>query len=214
MPTRSSSLPIFSIPGANNAASSRALFFIPRSYLSPRIFLSCILATFSLSWLLLYSYSHSSFSSARDSEEWILLEQRLSVSASKTMQRSNSTLTSSFSCHSPTSSLPSIRGPGFNRETICVLQNLCIDAERGAWIHTEKSSGEFPRINVVAADPGSDEYYRPMVLDQFPVSSYRFVDETIFLYGRDPTNRPTWTLNNLMPLHRYDLALGRASMCC
>jgi hypothetical protein len=30
-----------------------------------------------------------------------------------------------------TSKIPSIRGTGFDRETICTVQNLCVDAERG-----------------------------------------------------------------------------------
>jgi hypothetical protein len=33
------------------------------------------------------------------------------------------------STHGP--STPSIHGSGFNRETICTVQNLCVDAERG-----------------------------------------------------------------------------------
>jgi hypothetical protein len=86
---------------------------------------------------------------------------------------------------------------------ICLLTTLFV-CRSGAWIHPAKGSEEFPWINVVAADPGSDAYYRPLVLDQFPTSSFRFVDDTIFLYGRDPTNRPSWTMNNLLPLHRYD----------
>ncbi|KAG0204518.1 hypothetical protein BGX28_003566 [Mortierella sp. GBA30] len=70
-----------------------------------------------------------------------------------------------------------------------------------AWVHLVRHTEEFPLINVIAADPGSDSYYRPTVLDRFPVSNYRFVDETIFLYGRDPTHRPSWTLNSLLSLH-------------
>ncbi|KAF9576402.1 hypothetical protein EC968_008697 [Mortierella alpina] len=46
------------------------------------------------------------------------------------------------------------------------------------------------------------------MLDHFPVSAYRFVDETIFLYGRDPTHRPTWTLNNLLSLHSVMTTYG------
>lgn len=63
-------------------------------------------------------------------------------------------------------------------------------------------------INVVAADPGSDSYYRPAIMKEFPASTYRFVDETIFLYGRDPTHRPTWILNNLLPLHSVMSSFG------
>ncbi|KAK3810865.1 MAG: hypothetical protein J3Q66DRAFT_350396 [Benniella sp.] len=205
MPTRNGGglLPFFSTPGSNGA-SSRSLLFIPRSCLSPRVFLSCILATFTISWLMLYSYSHLALgfsSTRRDNEDWMFLEQRMGGSSSKTMRWRNSTLTSTFSCNTITSKMPSIRGAGFDRETICTVQNLCVDAERGAWVHPAKGSEEFPWINVVPADPGSDAYYRPLVLDQFPTSTYRFVDETIFIYGHDPTNGPSWTLNNLLPLH-------------
>ncbi|KAG0265774.1 hypothetical protein BG011_004128 [Mortierella polycephala] len=70
-----------------------------------------------------------------------------------------------------------------------------------AWIHPAKNANEFPLINIIAADPGSDSYYRPITLDQFPVSTYRFVNETIFLYGRDPAHKAPWTMNTLLPLH-------------
>ncbi|KAF9902610.1 hypothetical protein EC991_004743 [Linnemannia zychae] len=123
------------------------------------------------------------------------------------MRWRNTTLFSQFTCQSSatipsTHGLPtsSTHGSGFNRETICTVQNLCVDAERGAWIHLAKDAEEFPLINVVAADPGSDSYYRPAIVEEFP-ATYRHVDETIFLYGQDPTHRPTWTLNNLLPLH-------------
>lgn len=72
----------------------------------------------------------------------------------------------------------------------------------GAWIHLASGSEELPHINVVSADPASDSYFRPTIISQFPARSYRFVDETIFVYGSDPTNRRTWTMNNLLPLHR------------
>ncbi|KAI1311898.1 hypothetical protein EDD11_003299 [Mortierella claussenii] len=130
------------------------------------------------------------------------------------MRQSNVSLAAHFHCQSTstanaaTAPLPSIRGPGYNRETICTVTNLCVDAERGAWIVGSDDSGEFPRINVVAADPGSDSYYRPAVLDRFPETTYRFVDETIFLYGQDPTNGPTWTMNNLLPLHSVMTSYG------
>ncbi|KAF9965158.1 hypothetical protein BGZ70_005308, partial [Mortierella alpina] len=77
-----------------------------------------------------------------------------------------------------------------------------------AWVHLGQNSPALPLINVVAADPGSDAYYRPAMLDQFPVSAYRFVDETLFIYGRDPTHRPTWTLNNLLSLHSVMTTYG------
>ncbi|KAF8962260.1 hypothetical protein BGZ46_001190, partial [Entomortierella lignicola] len=125
----------------------------------------------------------------------------MSGPTSKTIRWDNVTLVSQFNCEPTSSSTPSVQGSGFNRETICIVKNLCVDAERGAWIHVPEHSGEIPMVNVVAADPGSDAYYRPTVLDQFPVTTYRFVDETIFLYGRDSTNRPSWTMNNLLPLH-------------
>ncbi|KAF9179228.1 hypothetical protein BGZ51_007150, partial [Haplosporangium sp. Z 767] len=70
-----------------------------------------------------------------------------------------------------------------------------------AWIHPAKGTKEFPLINIIAADPGSDSYYRPITLDQFPASTYRFMNETIFLYGRDPTHKRTWTMNTLLSLH-------------
>ena len=136
MPTRNGGgglLPFFSTPGSNGA-SSRSLLFIPRSCLSPRVFLSCILATFTISWLMLYSYSHLALgfsSTRRDNEDWMFLEQRMGGSSSKTMRWRNSTLTSTFSCNTMTSKIPSIRGTGFDRETICTVQNLCVDAERG-----------------------------------------------------------------------------------
>ncbi|KAF9125769.1 hypothetical protein BGW39_007172 [Mortierella sp. 14UC] len=130
------------------------------------------------------------------------------------MRWGNTTLFSQFTCQSSAAvtsthgpSTPSIHGSGFNRETICTIQNLCVDAERGAWIHPAKDAEEFPLINVVAADPGSDSYYRPAVVKEFP-ATYRHVDETIFLYGRDPTHRPTWTLNNLLPLHSVMSSFG------
>ncbi|KAF9102753.1 hypothetical protein BGX29_004232 [Mortierella sp. GBA35] len=167
---------------------------------------------------MLYSYSHLSlrFSHATDDiEDWTLLEQRLGGASSKTMRWRNITLISQFSCQSSAAvpsthgpSVPSIHGSGFNRETICTVQNLCVDAERGAWIHPAKDAEEFPLINIVAADPGSDSYYRPAVMEEFPASTYRYVDETIFLYGQDPTHRPTWTLNNLLPLHSVMSSFG------
>ncbi|KAG0297414.1 hypothetical protein BGZ96_006594 [Linnemannia gamsii] len=165
-------------------------------------------------------YSYSSFSlrfspGTRDTEDWTILEQRLGGVSSKTMRWRNTTLFSQFTCQSsgaaPSthgSSTPSIHGSGFNRETICTVQNLCVDAERGAWIHPTKDTEEFPLINIVAADPGSDAYYRPAIMEEFPASTYRFVDETIFLYGRDPTHRPTWLLNNLLPLYSVMSSYG------
>ncbi|KAF9899452.1 hypothetical protein BX616_003028 [Lobosporangium transversale] len=212
-----SSLPFYSTPTSSTTVL-RIPLFIPRSCLSPRIFLSCILLTFCLSWLMLYSYSHLSLgfasSFARDNAEWVALEQLFNdlgnknknpsttkIKTTTAIRWSNTTLTSRFNCQSTASILPSVRGSGYNRETICTVQNLCVDSERGAWINPAKDAGDFPRINVVAADPGSDAYYRPMVLDHFPAASYRLVDETIFLYGRDPTNGLSWTMNNLLPLH-------------
>lgn len=165
-------------------------------------------------------YSYSSFSlrfnhATIDTEDWTILEQRLGGVASKTMRWRNTTLVSQLACQSSAAapsthgpSTPSIHGSGFNRETICTVQNLCVDAERGAWIHPAKDAEEFPLINVVAADPGSDSYYRPAIMKEFPASTYRFVDETIFLYGRDPTHRPTWILNNLLPLHSVMSSFG------
>ncbi|KAF8949006.1 hypothetical protein BGZ47_000078 [Haplosporangium gracile] len=165
-------------------------------------------------------YSYTSFSlrfnhATGDTEDWTILEQRLGGASSKTMRWRNTTLVSQFTCQSSATapsthgpSIPSIHGSGFNRETICTVQNLCVDAERGAWIHPAKDAEEFPLINVVAADPGSDSYYRPAVMEDFPASTYRFVDETIFLYGRDPTHRPTWILNNLLPLHSVMSSFG------
>ncbi|KAF9930104.1 hypothetical protein FBU30_000854 [Linnemannia zychae] len=177
------------------------------------MFLTVIIGVFCLSSIMLYSYSSLSlrFSHANaDTEEWTILEQRLGGTSSKTMQWRNTTLTSQFSCKSSAAnpSTPSFHGSSFNRETICTIQNLCVDAERGAWIHPAKDAEEFPLINIVAADPGSDSYYRPAIMEEFPVSSYRFVDETIFLYGKDPTHRPTWVLNNLLPLHSVMSSYG------
>ncbi|KAF9438324.1 hypothetical protein BGZ76_008607 [Entomortierella beljakovae] len=74
-------------------------------------------------------------------------------------------------------------------------------APNGAWVYANEHSGDIPAVNIVAANPRSDAYYTPAILDEFPVTSYRFVDETIFIYGRDPTSRSSWTLNNLLPLH-------------
>ncbi|KAK3845478.1 MAG: hypothetical protein J3R72DRAFT_418506 [Linnemannia gamsii] len=159
---------------------------------------------------MLYSYSSLSlrFSHATgETDDWSMLEQRLGGITSKTMRWRNTTLISQFTCQS-SATTPSIHGSGFNRETICTVQNLCVDAERGAWIHPAKDADEFPLINVVAADPGSDSYYRPAILEEFPASTYRYVDETIFLYGRDPTHRSTWTLNNLLPLHSVMSSFG------
>ncbi|KAF9989797.1 hypothetical protein BGZ75_004974 [Mortierella antarctica] len=128
--------------------------------------------------------------------------------AAKTIHWRNTTLVSQFTCQSTPKTTASIRGPNIDRESICTVQNLCVDGERGAWVHLGQNAEALPLINVVAADPGSDAYYRPAMLDQFPVSAYRFVDETIFLYGRDPTHRPTWTLNNLLSLHSVMTTYG------
>ncbi|KAF9142971.1 hypothetical protein BGX30_001719 [Mortierella sp. GBA39] len=218
MPPRNSgpTLPLFSTAGVSAMASRTIL--LPRSCLSPRMFLTVIIAVFCLSSIMLYSYSGFSLRfnhATSDTEDWTILEQRLSGAASKTMRWRNTTLVSQFTCqssavgpstHGP--STPSIHGSGFNRETICTVQNLCVDAERGAWIHPAKDAEEFPLINVVAADPGSDSYYRPAIMKEFPASTYRFVDETIFLYGRDPTHRPTWILNSLLPLHSVMSSFG------
>ncbi|KAG0046297.1 hypothetical protein BGZ83_008523 [Gryganskiella cystojenkinii] len=214
MPARnggaSSSLPFFNTGNTPSSVISRIP--LPRACLSPRIFLSCILVTFTVSWLLLYSSAWLSLgsptSASLDSEDWTSLEQQHLGSSSsssspsspansltKTLRWRNTTLASTFTCETITAhktSTPPLRS-GFNRATVCTVQNLCVDAER--------DSDSFPQINVVSADPASDAYFRPVVLNEFPAKTYRFVDETIFIYSKDPTNRRTWTLNNLLPLH-------------
>ncbi|GJJ72294.1 hypothetical protein EMPS_04651 [Entomortierella parvispora] len=223
MPSRnggvSSLLPFFT---SGHAAGASSRIPLPRACLSPRIFLSCILVTFSLSWLLLYSSSRvslgfpSSSSADHGNADWTRLEQQQLGSGTnnpsnlpaKTLQWRNSTLTSSFSCETVS---PHKAGPlrtGFNRATVCTVQNLCVDAERGAWIHLASGSDEPPYINVVSADPASDTYFRPALVNQFTVRTYRFVDETLFVYGSDPTNRRTWTMNNLLPLHSVMSSFG------
>ncbi|KAF9971355.1 hypothetical protein BGZ73_005726 [Actinomortierella ambigua] len=59
-----------------------------------------------------------------------------------------------------------------------------------------------PMINIVASDPDSDAYFRPTILNQFPVNSYRYIDETVFVYGQDPNYKRNWILNGLLPLHK------------
>ncbi|KAF9291618.1 hypothetical protein BGZ68_003234 [Mortierella alpina] len=160
---------------------------------------------------MLFSYSRFSFgfrNASSYSDDWARFDQHMGGAAAKTVHWRNTTLISQFNCQSTPKTTASIRGPKFDRESICTVQNLCVDGERGAWVHLSQNAGELPLINVVAADPGSDSYYRPAMLDQFPVSTYRFVDETIFLYGRDPTHRPTWALNNLLSLHSVMTTYG------
>ncbi|KAF9952813.1 hypothetical protein BGZ72_005909 [Mortierella alpina] len=160
---------------------------------------------------MLFSYSRFSFgfrNASSYSDDWARFDQHMGGTAAKTIHWRNTTLVSQFSCQSTPKTTSSIRGPKFDRESICTVENLCVDGERGAWVHLGQNAGEIPLINVVAADPGSDSYYRPAMLDQFPVSAYRFVDETIFLYGQDPTHRPTWTLNNLLSLHSIMTTTG------
>src|SRR5690554_2782038 len=92
-----SSLPFFSNQGNSGVASTRAIL-LPRSCLSPRIFLSCILATFSISWLLFYSYSHFTLDiihSNGDSHDWTMLEKQLTGNI---MHRENAIPLSTFSC--------------------------------------------------------------------------------------------------------------------
>jgi len=148
MPSRNggagSSLPLFNSGHMAGAPSSRIP--LPRACLSPRIFLSCILVTFSLSWVLLYSSSPLSlglYSAAdHDNDDWTRLEQQTlgsgsgnvnspASSLSKTLRWRNSTLISSFSCETITPHKANPLRVGFNRATVCTIQNLCVDAERG-----------------------------------------------------------------------------------
>lgn len=141
MPSRNSgpTLPLFSTAGVSAMASRTIL--LPRSCLSPRMFLTVIIAVFCLSSIMLYSYSSFSLRfnhATSDSEDWTILEQRLGGAASRTMRWRNTTLVSHVTCQSSAAapsthgpSTPSIHGSGFNRETICTVQNLCVDAERG-----------------------------------------------------------------------------------
>ncbi|KAF9382182.1 hypothetical protein CPB97_007291 [Podila verticillata] len=183
------------------------------------------MVTFTVSWLLMLSYSRVSFGfrNARDSEEWLQLENHFQTnSRAQPWHWGNATLISHFNCQSPSRNTPSQRGPGYNRETICTVQNLCVDAERGVWIHSPKGpETDFPWVNVVAGGPGSDSYFRPAVLDQFPTGvNYRYIDQTVFVYGQDLKAFPSsfsnnndydvsspslttdpWIMNSLLPLH-------------
>jgi len=92
------------------------------------------------------------------------------------------------------------------------------------WIHSPKGpETDFPWVNVVAGGPGSDSYFRPAVLDQFPTGiNYRYIDQAVFVYGQDLKASPSsfsnnndndvsspslttdpWIMNSLLPLHRY-----------
>lgn len=91
------------------------------------------MVTFTISWLLIFSYSRVSFGfrNPKDSEEWLLLENHFQVnSRAQPWHWGNTTLTSYFDCQSPSKNMPSQR-PGHDRETICTVQNLCVDSERG-----------------------------------------------------------------------------------
>ncbi|KAG0030178.1 hypothetical protein BGZ82_007533 [Podila clonocystis] len=81
----------------------------------------------------------------------------------------------------------------------------------------------FPWVNVVAGGPGSDSYFRPAVLEEFPAGiNYRYIDQTVFVYGQDLKAPPSpfsnnnnndndlsspsltadpWIMNSLLPLH-------------
>ncbi|KAF9314427.1 hypothetical protein BG003_004194, partial [Podila horticola] len=179
------------------------------------------MVTFTISWLLIFSYSRVSFGfrNPKDSEEWLLLENHFQVnSRAQPWHWGNTTLTSYFDCQSPSKNMPSQR-PGHDRETICTVQNLCVDSERGVWIHPSKGSEiEFPWVNVVAGGPGSDSYFRPVVLEEFPAGiNYRYIDQTVFVYSQDvkaslssfsndDVSSPSlttdpWIMNSLLPLH-------------
>ncbi|KAF9430982.1 hypothetical protein BGZ94_000928 [Podila epigama] len=239
MPSRSSAgggggsgLPFFNVGTASTLSGglgARLLAFsrVPRSCLSPRVFLSCIMVTFTVSWLMMYSYSRVSFGfrTARENEEWLRLENRLQ-NGRQPWQWSNASLISQFDCQTPARTTTSRRGSGYDRDTICTVQNLCVDTERGVWIHPSKASGagEFPWANVVAGNPHSDAYFRPSVLDRFPETAYRYVEQTVFVYDleltasrntnsddsdkRDnralpvtPQTTQPWIMNSLLPLH-------------
>ncbi|KAF9300665.1 hypothetical protein BGZ74_007630 [Mortierella antarctica] len=236
MPSRSNTgggggnggLPFFNAgPSFSGGLGTRITQFtrtvLPRSCLSPRIFLSCIMVTFTVSWLLMFSYSRVSFGfrNAKDSEEWLQLENHFQTNTrTQPWHWGNATLTSHFNCQSPSRDTPSQR-PGYDRETMCTVQNLCVDAERGVWIHPSKGTvTDFPWVNVVAGGPGSDSYFRPSVLDDFPAGiNYRYIDQTVFIYGQDLKASPSsfsnnnddvsspslttdpWIMNSLLPLH-------------
>ncbi|KAG0023329.1 hypothetical protein BGZ81_008169 [Podila clonocystis] len=180
------------------------------------------MVTFTVSWLLMFSYSRVSFGfrNAKDSEEWLQLENQFQTNTrAQPWHWGNATLNSHFDCQSSSRNTPSLR-PGYDRETICTVKNLCVDTERGVWIHlTKGAETNFPWVNVVAGGPGSDSYFRPAVLVEFPTGiKYRYIDQTVFVYGQDLKASPSsfsnnndlsspsltadpWIMNSLLPLH-------------
>lgn len=111
---------------------------------------------------------------------------------------------------------------------------MFLNNDIGVWIHPSKGSEiEFPWVNVVAGGPGSDSYFRPVVLEEFPAGiNYRYIDQTVFVYSQDvkaslssfsndDVSSPSlttdpWIMNSLLPLHRYynhPLDFDRITVC-
>ncbi|KAG0242007.1 hypothetical protein BGW41_004990 [Actinomortierella wolfii] len=219
---RYSVLPLFSAPGSTPRT------ILPRGCLTPRMLLATIVLVCILSSLVIFSYSRSSFGfgfspGGSSDDEWARLEAeqleqlqahlqpqhhgRPKSPAATTPARlewRNASVASRWSCEeTPQPRHPNKNGPEYNRQMVCTVFNLCVDADRGIWVHDPTGRAvQMPMINVVASDPASDAFFRPSVLNQFPVDSYRYIEETVFVYGQDPNYKRNWILNGLLPLHR------------
>ncbi|KAG0259059.1 hypothetical protein DFQ27_004258 [Actinomortierella ambigua] len=217
---RYSVLPLFSTPGSTPRT------ILPRGCLTPRMLLATIVLACILSSLVIFSYSKSTFGfdyspSGLGDDEWArleaeLLEQQQTRLASQhhgqpnslsptlaVLEWRNTSITSKWSCEAAAPSRhPNKNGPEYNRQTVCTITNLCVDADRGIWMHDITGrAAQMPMINVVASDPDSDAFFRPTLFNQFPVNSYRYIDETVFVYGQDPNYKHNWILNGLLPLY-------------
>ncbi|KAL1918124.1 uncharacterized protein VTP21DRAFT_3390 [Calcarisporiella thermophila] len=89
----------------------------------------------------------------------------------ETLRVERGRLTSSWQCE------------GEGKKSVCVVENLCVDRERGAFV--VESSAEAPLYASMDANAREEQndYWAPRVIPEMPGGLYGFVNETVFVYG-------------------------------